>query len=102
MKAVRAIGWVLLLAALAIVGRDLIAWYDTGVLAPVSLGQLWSDFGRASLDHFQATMLRLGPAWLWDGIIAVFLRWWAVPCLALPGLVLAWLGRSRLPTPSPS
>jgi hypothetical protein len=100
MAAVRVIGWLLLVAALLVLARDLVAWHDTGVLAPVSLGQLWSDVGRASLDHFQATIQRLGPTWMCDGIIAAFLRWWAVPSFALPGLVLAWLGRR--PTHSPS
>ncbi len=100
MAAVRVIGWLLLVAALLVLARDLVAWHDTGVLAPVSLGQLWSMSAVAVSSHFQATMQRLGPTWLWDGIIADFLRWWAVPSFVLPGLALAWLGRR--PTHSPS
>ena len=90
MIVVRIIGWVLLLAGLIVLGRDLMAWRDVGIWAPISLEQLWLEFGRASLARFEG---RLAP-WLL-GSVHVVLALWAAPCVLVPGIVLAWLGRKR-------
>jgi hypothetical protein len=91
----RLIGWVFLLAALVVLGRDLIAWYDTGVLSPIVLGQLWFDLDRGSLNLAQAVVQRYVAAWLWDPVITALLLLWAVPVLALPGLALIYFCQQR-------
>ena len=88
MIVVRIIGWVLIATGIIVLGRDVLAWQDTGVLEPVSLEQLWLELGRQSLARFEGA---LAP-WLLT-IAHPALAPWAAPCFALPGLVLAWLGR---------
>ncbi len=90
MIVVRIIGWLLLLAGVIVLGRDVLAWRDTGVLAPVSLEQLWLELGRASLARFEGA---LAP-WALT-ITRPALAPWAAPCLVAIGFVLAWFGRKR-------
>ena len=90
MIAVRVIGWVLLLAGCAVLGRDVLAWHDTGVVAPVTLEQLWLELGRVSLAEFEG---RLAP-WMLD-IARPALAPWAAPCILVAGFLFAWLGRRR-------
>jgi len=90
MIVMRIIGWLLLLAGVIVLGRDVLAWRDTGVLAPVSLEQLWLELGRASLARFEGA---LAP-WALT-ITRPALTPWAAPCLVALGFVVAWLGRRR-------
>ncbi|MDE2228452.1 MAG: hypothetical protein KGL11_05355 [Alphaproteobacteria bacterium] len=87
----RWLGFLLLLAALLVLGRDLLAWRAEHVLAPISLGELWIELNRASL----AAARRDLPALLWDPVMITLLRLWAAPALALPGLLLYWPARKR-------
>jgi hypothetical protein len=87
---VRIIGWILLLAGAIVLGRDLIAWRDAGVWAPISLEELWLELHRASLARVEGG---LAP-WLL-GIVRRGLALWAAPSLLVPGIVFAWLGRKR-------
>jgi hypothetical protein len=91
----RVIGWLLLLAALTVLGRDLIGWADTGEFAPIAAGQLWFSLDPGSLNLAQAAVQRHVAAWLWDPVIESMLLWWAVPVLSVPGLVLLVLCRRR-------
>jgi hypothetical protein len=43
----RVIGWIALLAAAAVLVRDLLVWVDTKHWAPIALGQLWYSTARA-------------------------------------------------------
>jgi hypothetical protein len=79
----RLVGWVLLLAGLMVLGRDLVGWWDVGAFAPVSLDELWRDLNRASYVKIHGAF---APA---------LLRLWAAPAIALPGLILIWFGRFR-------
>jgi hypothetical protein len=87
---VRIIGWMLLLAGIIVLGRDLIAWRDAAVFAPQSLEQLWLELHHASLARLQGA---LAP-WL-VGVLHAVLALWAAPSLIVPGIVLVWLGRRR-------
>ena len=90
MIAIRVIGWVLLLAGCAVLGRDVLAWHDTGVVEPVTLQQLWFELGRTSLAQFEGS---LAP---WMLVIArPALAPWAAPCILAAGVLFAWLGRKR-------
>jgi hypothetical protein len=87
---VRFVGWLLLLAALVVLGRDGLVWYDTHVFAPVSLEELWSNFDRSSLDRFEATVVRTVAPWVWTGFIHVVLRFWAALTFAVLAFLLIW------------
>jgi hypothetical protein len=95
MVIVRFIGWLLLLAALIVLGRDLLAWYDTGVFAPVSIEDLWANLHHASLDRVEATIQRTVAPFVWTGIVQAVLRFWAGLSLAVLAFLLIWAGQSR-------
>ncbi len=95
MVIIRVIGWLLFLAALVVLGRDVVAWQDTQNFAPVSLDALWNDLDPTSRAAFEATVARTLPSWAWAGIIRVVLDIWAAPSIAAAGIVLIWLGRRR-------
>jgi hypothetical protein len=92
---VRFVGWLLLLAALIVLGRDLLVWYDTGVFAPVSLEELWSNLDRSGLDRFEATIVRAVAPWVWSGFVQVFLRFWAALSFAVLAFLFIWAGHRR-------
>ena len=87
---VRIIGWMLLLAGLIVLGRDLIAWRGAALWVPISIEQLWLELDRASLARLEGA---LAP-WLLT-IAHRILALWAAPSLSVPGIALAWLGRKR-------
>jgi hypothetical protein len=90
MIVVRVIGWVVLAAGIVVFGRDLLAWHDLRVLAPVSLSQLWLELNRGSLVSLQDAL----PQWI-VLILRPVLALWAAPCLVLLGFVLAWSARKH-------
>ena len=87
----RWLGFLLLLAALLVLGHDLLGWRAEHVFAPIALGELWLEINRASL----AAVRRALPAPLWDPVTVAVLRLWAAPAFALPGLLLYWPSRKR-------
>jgi hypothetical protein len=94
MIVVRIIGWLLLLAGLIVLGRDVLAWRDTGIMAPVSLEQLWLELGRASLARFEGGLAPWALTFTRPALSP-----WAAPFFVVIGFVLAWLGRKRQRTP---
>ena len=96
----RLIGWIVFLAGLAVLARDVFVWIDTKHWAPIALGQLWFDLHRSSLNLVQAVVQRYIHPFLWDPIIVTVLLWWAFAVLMMLGvLILALSGRrARAPT----
>jgi hypothetical protein len=96
----RLIGWIIFLAGLAVLVRDMFVWIDTKHWAPIALGQLWFDLDRSSLNLVQAVVQRYIHPFLWDPIIVTILLWWAFAVLMVLGvLILALFGRrTRAPT----
>jgi len=91
----RLLGRLLVLCALVVLGRDLIAWYMEGRFAPIAIGQLWFDLHPSSLELLQPAVQRhLTPA-LWDWVVQPILLWYAFPTLLVLGLVLMLLCRRR-------
>jgi len=90
MVVVRAVGYLLLIAGLIVLGRDGLAWHDTGHIDPVALGPLWLELSRRS---YEITETALAP-WLLD-ILHRILFLWAAPSFLVVGLALALVGRSR-------
>ena len=84
----RLIGWILFLAGLAVLVRDILVTIDTKSWAPIAVGQLWYDFSRSSLNLVQAVVQRYIHPFLWDPIIVTVLLWWAFAVLMILGLLI--------------
>src|SRR6185369_656324 len=92
----RLIGWIIFLAGLAVLARDVFVWIDTKHWAPIALGQVWFDLNRSSLNLVQAVVQRYIHPFLWDPIIVSILLCWAFAVFMGLGLVLLALsGRRR-------
>jgi hypothetical protein len=91
----RVIGWLLVLAGLAVLVRDAIAWFETRVWMPIAVGQLWYDLDRSSLNLAQAVIQRYVAAFLWDQVIVRVLLCWAFAVLIGLGAVILLLARRR-------
>ena len=48
----RLIGWIILLAGLSVLARDVLVWIDTKFWAPITLGQLWFDLAARFADEW--------------------------------------------------
>ena len=91
----RAVGWLLILAALAAVGRDFFAWLDTGAWASVPFGQVWFDLHKDSLLLIQPALERHVSPVLWDPVMTTILEAPAWLVFAVPGVLLLTLGSLR-------
>ena len=90
----RLIGWIVFLAGMSVLVRDVLVWIDTKHWAPIALGQLWYDLNRSSLNLVQAVVQRYIHPFLWDPIIVSILLCWAFAVLMVLGLlILALSGR---------
>jgi hypothetical protein len=88
MVLVRALGWLLLAMALAILVYGGLTWWSEGAFGMVPLGEVWSRLDPGALDFLQGTSpLRSNLAWLLDAP--------AVLVFAVLGLLGLWLGRRR-------
>jgi len=91
----RVIGWIAFLAGAAVLVRDLLVWIDTRHWSPISLGQLWYDLSRSSLNFVQAVVQRYIHPFLWDPIIVSILLSWAFVVLMVLGVLLLIIFRRR-------
>ena len=91
----RLIGWIVFLAGLAVLARDVFVWIDTKHWAPIALGQLWFDLDRSSLNLVQAVVQRYIHPFLWDPIIVSVLLWWAFAVLMVLGVLILALSSRR-------
>lgn len=95
----RLIGWIIFLAGVSVLVRDVLVWIDTKRWAPITLGQLWYDLNRSSLNLVQAVVQRYIHPFLWDPIIVTILLCWAFAVLMVLGLLILALpgrrGRTR-------
>jgi hypothetical protein len=85
----RVIGWLLILAALILLGRDIVAWIHLGRWVAMPAGQLWHDLSPNSLGLAQAAIERH----VWNPVIFTILRQPAWLVFAVPGLVLLLAAR---------
>jgi len=91
----RVIGWILVVAGIAILVRDIIAWIDTGTLAFIATGELWFTLNSFSLNFLQAITQRYLFPELWDPIFVTLLLWPAFLVVVVPGLILSYAFRRR-------
>jgi hypothetical protein len=89
----RVVGGLLILAALALLGRDIYAWIMQGHWAATLTGKLWYQLSPDSLGLLQAGIERHLWRPLWnDGIFPILLQpIWLV--LGVPGILLVVLCR---------
>jgi hypothetical protein len=97
----RLIGWIIFLAGLAVLARDVFVSIDTGHWAPIALGQLWFDIDRSSLNLVQAVVQRYIHPFLWDPIIVTVLLCWAFAVLMVLGLLILALSGTRTRSRAP-
>jgi len=91
----RVLGWIMLLAGLSALVRDVIAWLNTKVWAPLAVGQLWYELNRSSLNLVQAVIQRYVSPFLWDRVIVDILLCWAFALLIGLGAAILLLARKR-------
>ena len=89
------LGVVLVLAGLAVAGREVIGLSETGSYELIPLGQLWFDLHVGSLNLVQAVIERYVWPTLWDPIIVSALILPAGMTFALLGFALLLLCRRR-------
>ena len=90
----RVLGWILVLAALAVAGWDAFAWYETDAFRLHALGEVWYRLAPGSLNLVQAIVQRYLHPDLWDPVAVTVLLWPGV-VLGVPGLALLYLFRRR-------
>ena len=86
--AVRLLGILLLLGALAAGTKQFQLWAESGRFVPLALGQAWFNIDPPSLNLLQAVIERYVWPPLWDPVILTVLRWPAWAVLGLPALIL--------------
>lgn len=89
---IRAVAWLLILAAVAVTVRDGLAWLDTGAWESVPFGQVWFDLHKDSLLLIQPALERHVSPFLWDPVMTSILVAPAWLVFVLPGVVLLALG----------
>jgi hypothetical protein len=93
----RVVGWLVVLAGLAVLARDVMVRIDTGSWAPIALGQLWYELDRSSLNLVQAVIQRYVSPFLWNPVIVDILLCWTFAVLLAVGAVILLLTRRRAP-----
>ena len=91
----RLLGWLIVLAGLAVLARDMMVGVSTGQWAPIALGQLWFDIDKSSLNLVQAVVQRYISPVLWDPVIVGLLYCWAFAVLLILGAILISIFRRR-------
>jgi hypothetical protein len=91
----RIIGWLLLIAAAITLANDVISWSHTGTWHLSSASEVWERLDAGSLTLVQAAVRRYVSPELWDPVIQTILQFYALLILAIPGLLLLWVTRSR-------
>ncbi len=83
----RLIGWLFLLAGLAVFGRDLMHAAASQIWDPIALGQLWQQASPGSMSALEGAVERSMGSYAWriaDSLLAI----WAFAALLLIGLGL--------------
>ena len=91
----RVLGWLIILSGIAVLARDIMVGVETGVWAPIALGQLWFDLDRSSLNLAQAVVQRYISPVLWDPVITGLLYCWAFLVLLILGAIFLSIFRRR-------
>lgn len=87
-RVARAIGWTLVLLALAALGYEALLALRTGSWRMLAAGELWYALDRGSLNLVQALIQRYVHPVLWDPVIQSVLTWSAWSLFGAPGVAL--------------
>jgi hypothetical protein len=94
----RIVGWILVIAAVVIFVRDIMASLDAGAMSLMAAGELWFRLHQTSLQVAEPAIARhipvIGP-WLWHPVISTILTWPATAVIGVPGILLVRLARRR-------
>ena len=93
----RIAGWLITLAAVLILGAELVGFVRTGAYKIISGGELWYDIDRASLNFLQAVIQRYLHPTIWDPVLTAVLRAPAWVPFGVLGMGISWLCRKRRP-----
>ncbi len=91
----RILGWLITLAAVLILGAELVGFVRTGAYKIISGGELWSDIDLASLNFLQAVIQRYIHPMIWDPVLIAVLRAPAWVPFGVVGMGISWLCRKR-------
>ena len=89
----RAIGWLLIVLAVAAAGHEWFSWLEAGSYRLFTLGDMWAVIDRGSLALFEASVPPRTWPWLWNDVIVNAFRLPAWAMLVVPGAALAALCR---------
>jgi hypothetical protein len=92
MRVRRFLAWIFLLIAGAVLVRDALVWNDLHIIAPLSLGGLWSDLAPENFRAAHNAMESAHPA-LWHWLVGPLLSLLALPVFLILGLLLLWARR---------
>ena len=98
MRVARFFAWLFILLALALAGLEVSEFFRTGSYETRSLGRLWFQLDRASLNLAQAAIQRHVTPSLWDPVLVSVLRsptWAAFAVLGGLGAAILWGTRRR-------
>ena len=93
----RIIGWIFLLAAVAVFSWDLVAVIITGELSITPLGEIWARIDTSSLQLLQAGIQRHVAPWLWDYFVQPILETPAALVFLIIGGLFVLIFRKRRP-----
>lgn len=88
----RALGWMLLAAAVASFVSDCLGWWSEGTFRLLTLGELWGRLGLESLRHVQGALESTLSGWLWHYLAQPLLKLPALLVFFLGGMFLLWIG----------
>ena len=91
----RILGSILIACAIAVLGTEVVRYFDTGSYRVIAAGKLWFDLDRGSLNLTQAVLQRYVHPRVWDAGVAPILQLPAWAVFGVPGILLAWLCRRR-------
>ena len=91
MVVLRFLGLLLLAFAVAALGLEAMAAWQTGGWRALALGEIWFKIDSASLDAAQAGVQRYVAPWLWEPGITSILRLPGWVVFGVPGGALVWI-----------
>lgn len=93
----RVLGWILVVAALALLARDLYMLAHAGHWAPIDTGALWWAVHPGSQQGLQPAIEGSLPAWVWDPVVLGILLAPAFATVGGLGIVVLLLAGRRPP-----
>ncbi len=95
MWVLRALGWILLFASIAVLVDDSITALQAGNFRLAAAGELWYRLDAGSLNLLQSAVQRYISVWAWDTLFVPILLAPAVVVLFVPSVILLLLTRKR-------